>query len=152
MGLRPKVFFVREGSELTRIPFSRFDRLTNGREPVERLPEFAGQTVRYAFVVVHLEKRQPVEVRQVFYGVLKFDASGAPDEVHEAEGDRFMTAGFSPIKPPPRFLSDLGVTRTPNIIEAGSMFARRKYLLAHTWEPKAAVEDQIIAAALGEGV
>ena len=148
MGLGLKVFFVLADDGLKQIPFSRFERLTSGCEPMVRLPEFADQAVRYALVVLRFEERKPKQVRRVDYGILKFDGYGAVDLDHEAKAGRLMIQGFSPLKPPPSFWAELGIPQIPNVIEARPVFARRRYRLNHTWEPGAELEHEILSAAL----
>jgi hypothetical protein len=48
-------------------------------DPKESLPEYAGKRVRYALVILELVNRKPVEIEEIQYSYLTFDAQGRLD-------------------------------------------------------------------------
>jgi hypothetical protein len=60
MSLTYRVFFVEPGDRLRRVSNTRFNRLYFRHDVDERFPEYAGQGIRHALVIVEIEDRKPV--------------------------------------------------------------------------------------------
>jgi len=84
MGISLRIFLVNDDDSIQRLALSRYDRLLE-RDPKERLPQYAGERVRYALAVVDLVDREPVEILRIQYSYLSFDSEGRIDP---AEGER----------------------------------------------------------------
>ena len=125
-----------------RIPNSRFDRLVSSR-PTERLPQYAGQRIRIAGVIVRLEARRPVEVMRVSCFYLHIDCDGFVDyETYMEQGALAVEAVLGGISLP----DDKG----SNVIRAGHRFAARRRDHEAVWTPIETTLDAIREAALDD--
>lgn len=78
MGLSFRRFLIARDGSLCRLANSKFDRML--RDPGSHgLPEFAGQRVRMADMVVELASRVPVRVLRSTFAILAFDNDGRID-------------------------------------------------------------------------
>ncbi len=101
------------------------------------LPDFAGQRIRWASLVVELSNRQPVRVVHRSLGFLQFDDTGRLD-VDRMNRDQVarVDALVTPVLAP-----------RPNgtVIHASNRFAARGGM----WKPDADLSAKLNAAALG---
>jgi hypothetical protein len=104
---------------------------------VWRLPEFAGQRIRWVSLVVELFNRQPIRVIHRSLGFLQFDDTGRLD-VDRMNRDQVarMDALVTPV---------LALRRNDTVINASSRFAARGGM----WKPDADLSARINATALG---
>jgi hypothetical protein len=93
MGTGLRVFLVNDDGSLKRFPLARFERLFQ-HHAEERLPQYAGKRVRYAFVVVNLVNREPVEIIGIQYPILTFDSKGRIDAKVVDVEHRFLQKRF----------------------------------------------------------
>jgi hypothetical protein len=78
MGFACQTFLLAHDDRLGRLASAAFDRML--RDPAShRLPQFAGQRVRMASIVVELDRGQPVRVVRRTFAVLGFDDEGGLD-------------------------------------------------------------------------
>ena len=65
MGIGLRVFFVlNESDRLQRISLKRFDGLWGDSK--ERFPEYAGQSMRYALVILETQNRKPNAITSIY--------------------------------------------------------------------------------------
>jgi len=78
MGFASRTFLVAHDDRLGLLASAAFDRML--RDPAShRLPQFAGQRVRMASIIVELDRGQPVRVVRRTFAVLSFDEEGGLD-------------------------------------------------------------------------
>ena len=132
---------VNSNDEVVRLPQARFQRMLSC--PLrDSLPEFAGQRVRAAEVVVQLENRRPVYVCRVVYHYLHFGQKG------EFDYDRYMKDEVTVMEAgSPHF--DLK-PHDPKVIEAAQRFAARRRDHSVWWRPSPELEEAIMEAALDD--
>jgi hypothetical protein len=131
---------VDSSDEIFRLPQARFDRMLSCPSR-ESLPEFAGQRVRAAEVVVQVENRRPVYVCRVIFHYLHFGHEGELDcDRYMKDEVTVMEAGsrYFNLKPP-----------DPRVIEAAQRFAALRRDHSVWWRPSPELEEAIIQAALG---
>jgi hypothetical protein len=102
MVIRTLVF--REDGEIRRIPKKISVALWDGQSS---LPEFAGQRVRWATVVLELQDRKPHRILRVDYLRIGFDSNGHLDRSELTERMRIAGAMFEPIDEPKDILDEL---------------------------------------------
>jgi hypothetical protein len=137
MGIGLRFCIVGDNGEVTKLSTRRFDALHEGSAS---LPEYANQTVHYAQVIVQLEDRRVVEILRIDGFKMKLDANG-----RLSEDERFeeMRAAVE--------CADLGLLASespPNVIRAGSVFARRAYAGRYRWQPNPFELEAICRAVL----
>ena len=138
MGIAIWVFLVNDDDSIQRFPLARFERLID-RDPKERLPQYAGKRVRYVEVALELEQRKPVGILRILYLVLPFDSEGRVD-VAEQEKERRL--GIEMMPP----ILDRG---SKQVVEAGHLFAKKRFDNEYRWEPTQEMESAIIEAIFG---
>ena len=69
MGVGSRVFFVDEEDELIRIPATKFERLYR-KKTKERMPEFKNKRVRYVYVSLNVQNREPVSIFRIDYSYI----------------------------------------------------------------------------------
>ena len=135
-----RYIMVSANDEVFRLPSARFDRLLSQRS-TDRLPEFAGQRVRAAEIVVGLEKRKPARVLRMIFHYLHFDDCGRLDiERYLEDGRTVMEAGI-PLLPHD--------AKGPKVVQAGQRFAARRRDHSVWWKPSPGLKLRILEAALG---
>ena len=76
---------MNEDDTLRRIPLTKYERLMKG-DPGLFFREYAGQRVRYAFLILENKNRKPVDIIYDQYSVFNFDSEGRIDrEKYEDE-------------------------------------------------------------------
>ena len=137
MGYSCQRYLVARDDTIYRMASAAFDRML--RDPSDsRVPEFAGQRVRSAEVIVELVGKEPVAVARTSLNVLAFDAAGHLD------AGRLRTQQLA------RFDSVLApVLGSPNrgdkIVEADTRFIAQ----GGTWTPSKSVAQALNDAAFG---
>ena len=117
MGTGCRVFFVGDNDSLQRIPMARLERLLRfGRR--ESLPQYAKKRVRSAMVVVEVEGRQVLTIRNIEYSIFTFDAKG---QIDKKEWERGMRLGIDLLPPIP------DGEHPQQVIDAYHRFAKRRY-------------------------
>ena len=138
MGIGLRVFFVLDnGDRLQRISLKRFDGLR--RESEERFPEYAGQSVRYALVILETQNRKPSAIKSVDCGILKFNSKGQIDE------DEWRRQAGLAIEMMPSVIAE---ARSISLIDARSHFSKKRYEHEFRWQPSLeileAIEEEIL--------
>jgi hypothetical protein len=137
MGASVRYYIFEDDDTIRIIPTARFIRLTTDRS-TDRLPEYAGQRVR--FVEIHLDfvERRPTAVRNAYFGRMRFDRRGRFDvsewnEVLMAGVDKYLAR----FEPP-------GDAR-----EQRAQAERQRIKRAHEWKPSRSLRSRLNSAALG---
>jgi len=123
MSIGARVIFV-VGNVITRVPVQRFERLFLG-DPDEAMPEYAGQRLRCAYVLVEIEKRKPVRILRVDYVILPFGPDGRMAE----DGRRRRDALVGEIA------GGLVARVSGTVADFGPHLARRQYQSEFKWQP-----------------
>jgi len=139
MGIGFRIFFVDEDDSLERISLARYERLYR-KDSKERLPRYAGKHVRCAMIALDLEDRKPQSITWVDCSIVPFDTEGRLD-FKEWE-KRSQLIGY--------FL-DLPIEeqRQDKIIDAQSLFAKKRYEREAKWSLTPEIEQAIEAAIFG---
>ena len=139
MGLGTRIFIINEDDTLRRIPLTKYERLMKG-DPGLCFREYAGQRVRYAFLILENKNRKPVDIIYDQYSVFNFDSEGRIDrEKYEDEVKLSMQ-----MVPP--LLSDQIVN---NVVDAQHRFAKRRLQDQYSWEPTPEIVTAIAKAIFG---
>jgi hypothetical protein len=134
-----RIYILGPDDTLYRLASATFSRMVY--DPAShRLERFAGQRVRMAELIVDVRDRAPCAVVRLVYGMLGFDAEGRLDR------DAFIRRNAA--------LAELAIDPViPRIaeaekavVDAGSRFFAR----GGFWHPSAALEREILRAALEE--
>lgn len=140
MSMSCRVFFVEDDDRVRSIAYARFCRLYFLEDKNEKFPEYAGQRLRYAFVVIDLQNRKPIAIRRSDFSIVQFDSAGRLDKAEWLRGAR------------------LGVNSSPHgypkptstaVIDANYRFAKKRYDHEFRWKPGKAVMDAIKEAVFG---
>jgi hypothetical protein len=124
---------------LYRLASAKFSRMVDEPES-HRLERFAGQRVRMAEAIVEVRDRAPYAVVRLIYEMLGFDAEGRLDRATFIRQNAAL-AELAMRRVIPR----LEPERT-DVVDAGSRFVAR----GGSWQPSAALEREILRAALDE--
>jgi len=135
MSITVWIFIVNDDDSILRFSLARFERMI-GRDPNECLPQYAGKRVRYVEVALELEQREPVEILRILYLVLPFNSEGRVDAA-EQENERRLGAEMIPP------IMDRG---SKQIVEAGHLFAKKRFDNEYRWTPTPEIEAAIINA------
>ena len=139
MGISLRIFLVNDDDSIQRLALSRYDRLLE-RDPKERLPQYAGERVRYALAVVDLVDREPVEILRIQYSYLSSDSEGRIDP---AEGEREARLLLEIFPPEP-------IIRYPwDFVEPKRCLPKKCHDDEHKWMPMPEIETAIIDAIFG---
>ena len=138
MGCSLRMFIVEDDDSLRRLSMARYGRLRNGGSE-DRMPEYAGRSMRLATVVVNTFARVPISVWSETYEHLPFNSYGGFDTAAmEESACEFM--------------------RTHSIVDAmfdvdgwDTDFKKMIYDQNHRWNPGPDLAEKIRRAAL-EGV
>lgn len=139
MGMGFRIFFVDEDGSLQRISLARYERLYR-KDSKERLPRYADKQVRCAMVVLDVEDRKPQSIAWIDCSIVPFDSEGRVD-LKEWE-KRSQLVGY--------FL-DLPIEEQSQdkIIDAQSLFAKKRYEREAKWSLTPDIEQAIEAAIFG---
>ncbi len=124
MGIRVRIFFCAEDS-VRSFPYAKFERLWNG-DTADRIPEYAGQRIKYALVTVYTEKRQPIEITHIDCSYIVVDDKGKfdQDSIQKSLVDAINCID----------LLSPSLTKQGNIIDATLIFNKKRYENKYTWE------------------
>jgi len=137
MSLSSRLFLLSADDSLYALANSAFMRMLR-REDVARVPDFAGQRVRQASIIVEVVDGAPSRMVHRTFSILDIDADGLLDV------ERLSTQQFARLDDPFERPSDAEGKRGP-IIDAARRFLAR----GGSWEPNAELLRRIEAAALG---
>jgi len=140
MGLSLRILLINDDDSIRRLPLTKYKRLV-GRDPNERLPEYAGKRVRYAEVVVEFYQRKPVRILRMYYFMMSFDSEGRIDL---AERDRESRLAMDVLPP-----YDVDEEDGP-VVNARHLFAKRRYDNRYRWTPSPEMEREIVRATFGK--
>jgi len=135
MSVTVRIFLVNDDGSVQRFPLARFERLIE-RDPKERLPQYAGKRVRYVEVALELEQKKPVSVLRLLYLILPLDSEGRVDA---AEQEKERRLGIEMMPP----ILDRG---SKQVVEAGHLFAKKRFDNEYRWTPTPEIEAAIINA------
>jgi hypothetical protein len=133
MGLGVRVFFVENEGRVKRISLKRFQRLIDSGN-VERLPEYAGQRLRIADVILEVKGRKPVAIERIDRAILVFDGTGRVDRGQEQKQGRLAVASLP--WPMPE-------SNEKSVIDARSRFAKKLIAHEYSWRLTPDVEEAI---------
>jgi hypothetical protein len=137
MSLSSKVFLLSADDTLHALASTAFMRMLR-REDVARVPDFAGQRVRQASIVVELVDRIPSRMVHWTFSMLDIDADGLLDV------ERLSTQQFARVDDPFEPARQ-GQGRGGPVVDAARRFVAR----GGSWEPDDRLLRRIEAAALG---
>lgn len=138
MGLSSKLFLLSADDTLHVLANASFVRMLR-REAVARIPDFAGQRVRQASVVVEVANGTPTRIVHCTFAILDIDGGGVLDV------ERLNTQQFARVDDP--LAPDRAAHGTyGRIVDAAGRFIAR----GGSWEPDGPVLRRIEAAALGQ--
>ena len=141
MGLGFRVFFINDDDSLQRISLAKYERLYR-EDSNEQLPQYAGKRVRCALVVLLLEDRKPQSIAWIDCNRILFYAEGRVD-LKEWESHAQLISYFLdfPIKEQDQ----------DNVIDAQSVFARKRYKREAKGDLTPEIEQAIEEAIFGGG-
>ena len=134
MGIGVRVFFVGNESRVKRISLKRFQSLIDGGRDGERLPEYAGQRLRIAVVILEVRGRKPVAIERIDRAILVLDETGRVDRSQEQKQGRLAVGSLS--WPMPE-------SKEKSVVDASSLFAKKLIAHEYSWRLTADVEEAI---------
>jgi hypothetical protein len=138
MGLSSKLFLLSADDTLYALASTAYMRMLR-RQDISRVPDFAGQRVRQASIVVEMVNGAPSRMVHWTFSILDIDADGLLD-VERLSTQQFARVDdpFEPTRP--------AQGKGGPIIDAARRFVAR----GGTWEPDKRLLRRIEAAALGQ--
>lgn len=137
MGLSSRLFLLSADDTLHALAGTAFMRMLR-REDVARVPDFAGQRVRQASIVVEVVNGTPLRMVHWTFSILDIDAEGLLDV------GRLNAQQFARVDDPFEPSGPIQGTGVP-IVDATRRFVAR----GGSWEPDERLMHRIEAAALG---
>ena len=134
-----RIYILAPDDTLYRLASATFSRMVDDPTSL-RLERFAGQRVRMAEVIVEVRDRAPYAVVRLVYEMLGFDAEGRLDR------DTFIRRNAALAELAINSVIPRMVESENALVDAGSRFVAR----GGTWHPFAALEREILRAALDE--
>jgi hypothetical protein len=138
MRLSSRLFLLSADDTLHALASTAFMRMLR-REDVARVPDFAGQRVRQASIVVEVVEGKPSRMVHWTFSILDIDADGLLDV------ERLTTQQFARVDDPFEPARPVRGTGGP-IVDAARRFVAR----GGSWEPDTRLLRRIEAAALGQ--
>lgn len=136
MGLSSKLFLISADDTVHTLSNAAFMRMLR-RESDTRIPEFAGQRVRQASIVISLVGREPTTIVRCTFSILDIDENGVLDvERWDAQQIAGVADPFASERP------DRG--DKPQVIDAAHRFIAR----GGSWVPDQALLNRIERTAL----
>ncbi len=137
MGLAFHSYLITPDERLGRLAGAKVLRML--RDPqAHRLPQFAGQRVRMASVVVELANRAPVRIVRRTFAILSFDREGRLDlERFGQQQAALAEAAMAPVFG--------GAERNETVVDAASRFVAQ----GGQWQPTARLARAIDETAMG---
>lgn len=139
MSYSTRTFILGPDDTLYRLASARFSRMVDDPES-QRLERFAGQRVRMAEAIVEVVDRAPRAVVRIVYEMLGFDADGRLDRA------AFMRRNAALAELAMGRLMPRSEAKETAVVDASSRFVAR----GGSWQPSAALERQILSAALDQ--
>jgi hypothetical protein len=137
MGLSSKLFLLTADEEMHTLAGTAFMRMLR-QEAVARLPDFAGQRLRLASLVVELANREPWRVVHRSFSIIEIDRDGLLDVARlKAQQIACIDSFLAPVLQQP--------APTTPVVDATSRFVAR----GGSWQPDDLLMRRIDAAALG---
>ena len=139
MGLSSRIFLLSHDDTLHALAGSAFMRMLR-KEDNCRIPDFAGQRVRQADLIVEVVDRKPAQVVHETFCILDFDTDGRLDL------ERLNLQQFARVED---FVAQMPQNPAPSagvVVEA----ARRFIAQGGSWEPDERLQVRLHAAALGK--
>jgi hypothetical protein len=134
-----RIYILGSDDTLYRLASAKFSRMVDDPKS-HRLERFAGQRVRMAEVIVELRDRAPCAVVRLVHEMLGFDAEGRLDRTTFIRRNAALAElAIDPVIP--RIAE-----AEKAVFDAGSRFLAR----GGFWHPSAALEQEILRAALDE--
>ncbi|QVL47884.1 MAG: hypothetical protein KFB96_19755 [Thiocapsa sp.] len=134
-----RIYILGPDDTLYRLASAKFRRMVDDPKS-HRLERFAGQRVRMAEVIVEVRDRAPYAVVRLVYEMLGFDAEGRLDrDAFIRRNAALAELAIDPVVP-------RMVKAEKGVVDAGSRFIAR----GGFWHPSAALELEILRAALDE--
>ncbi len=138
MGLWSRLLLLATDDTLHSLASAVFMRMLR-REPGARIPDFAGQRVRQASLIVELAGGRPSRIVRSTFSILVIDRDGSMDVERFNAQQLARVGGALELGQPAR--------RTRGqIVEAASQFV----VQGGSWEPSVLLMGQLEAAALGQ--
>ena len=134
MGNSLRIFLVDRDDQLHPLPRTRYENLLRG-DPQERLPEFAGERVRCAVVVLETTERKPIAVNRIVYSFLSLDNTGRLDITERERETELAMESIPPLH---------SQHASSQVIEARHFFAKKRYEREFRWRPNAEIEAAIL--------
>ena len=142
MSYSTRTYILGADDTLYRLASAKFSRMVDDPES-HRLERFGGQRVRMAEVIVEVRNQAPCAVVRVVYEMLGFDAEGHLDRAtFMRQNAALAELVIDPLIP--RLVEE--EEEKAVVVDAGSRFVAR----GGTWHPSAALEQEILRAALDE--
>jgi hypothetical protein len=138
MGLGTRIFLVNDEGSLKRFPLAKFERLLKGEEC---FPKYAGQRIRYVFIVLEVQNRKPIGISKIQYSYIPFDSKGRFDAA-ERETAAMLAVNMVPPLPSEQ--------EAGGIIRAQHKFAKKRYDNKYRWVPTPQIETAIAKAIFGK--
>lgn len=139
MGLSSRIFLLSDDDTLHALAGSAFMRMLR-KEDNCRIPDFAGQRVRQADLIVEVVDRKPAQVVHQTFCILDFDTEGLLDV------ERLNLQQFARVED---FVAQMPQSPAPPagvVVDA----ARRFIAQGGSWEPDERLQVRLHAAALGQ--
>lgn len=140
MGFSVRLLVIDQSDNIYRLEVARFGQMLDAPRS-HRFPQFAGQRVRSAEVVVELKQRRPIRVVRIAHSVLTFDQAGCLDAetLNQQQRARFDTWASTLMGREAEW--EIG----PGVTDARSRFAAR----GGRWTPSRRLQRSLCDAALG---
>lgn len=140
MGFGHRMFLIVDGDRIIRIPSARFGRIYDGDE---MLPEYAGQRVRCADIMIQLEERRLTGWYREWYYLLPFDRTGRVDR------DEVLRGAALAMDANPLLLHTDQRVEDSNVVDSRGRFAKARLTHEHRWEPGHQLRKHLLDLALG---
>ena len=138
MGIGWRVFLFEEDGTLRRISQRLRKRL---RSDEERLPEYAGQTLRFAFITLELKSRRPVRIIDQWYRKYHFDGQGS---IHDSIVESLREATEA-LDDPPSSADRVEKTGTNQVVSFTDRLEEKRRE-AYRWKPTPADITRMVNA------
>lgn len=141
MGYGIRYFLIEQDGTLRQVS----QRVTNGlRQGIDRLPQYAGQSLRVANVYLDTEQGKPRRIFRIEGGIWHFDAQGGWDE--DARTDRLRAAMEALDSHGRPAEAKLAVSAGGPVVDISAKLDRQRWERRHRWEPDQKTINQIIHA------
>ena len=136
MGYGVRYLLCHDG-EIIKLSRARFERFH--QQGVAEFPEYAGEVLDMAELIVRLEHREPVAVVHQSYFRVKITAEGTLDQEFADQYLAFAVARLAPASP----------SSNGSVIQASEVFRERALRAKVTWVPNPALRQRLLEVVLG---